>query len=132
MASESDISDAIKIAKDFVTGEILLFHCISSYPAKTSESNIRMIKTLKEKYNVEIGLSDHTLTNTAAIAAVALGASAIEKHFILDNKEVGPESSFSINPRQLKKLKQETSDCWESLGYDDFMRSKSEEKKYNF
>ena len=132
MASESEINDAIKVAKDFGNGEILLFHCISSYPAKTSESNIRMIKTLKEKYNVEVGLSDHTLSNTAAIAAIALGASAIEKHFILDKKDVGPDSSFSINPNQLKKLIDETFDCWESLGCDDFKRSSSEEKNIIF
>ena len=81
-----------------------------------------MIKTLKNKFNVEIGLSDHTLTNTAALAAVAIGATAIEKHFTLDRKDIGPDSSFSIEPKkELKKLKKETAECWSALGNGDFI-----------
>ena len=62
--------------------EIYFFPLCSDYPASTEDSNINMIKTFKEKYDIEVGLSDHTINNTAALAAVTLGAVAIEKHFI--------------------------------------------------
>ena len=132
MSSEIEINEALEVAKNYGNGEILLFHCISSYPAATSDSNINMIKTLKNKFKVEIGLSDHTLTNTAALAAVAIGATAIEKHFTLDRKDIGPDSSFSIEPKELEKLKKETSECWSALGNGDFHRCKEEKKNIIF
>ena len=75
MASEEEISEAISVAKKEGCNEILLFHCISSYPAPIHDANLLQMLQLKEKYHVEIGLSDHTMGNTAAIAAVSLGAS---------------------------------------------------------
>ncbi len=126
MASEEEIEEAIKVAKRSGSGEILLFHCISCYPAPTHESNINMIRSLKEKYNLEIGLSDHTLNNTASLAAVSLGASAIEKHFIFDKSLQGPDSTFSIDPIQLFNLKKYTEECWSALGSGNFVRSRSE------
>ena len=84
--------------------DLLLFHCISNYPTELVDSNLGDIKYLAKHFNVEVGLSDHTKSNMASILSVALGASAIEKHFKLDNKECGPDSSFSILPDQLKLL----------------------------
>ena len=132
MASQKEIDDAVKIAKDYGTGEILLFHCISSYPAPSKEANISLIKTLKDKYNVEVGLSDHTLTNISAILAISMGAAAVEKHFILDNNMKGPDSSFSIEPNQLKELKIATKESWEAIGNGTFDRSKNEKKNKIF
>ena len=132
MASENEINDAISIAKKFGNGEILLFHCVSDYPASTKDSNIKLIKTFKNKYHVEVGLSDHTLNNTAALAAVSLGAVAIEKHFIIDKKLKGPDSSFSIEPEELKNLKLSTKECWEALGTGNFKRPISESKNMVF
>ena len=132
MASEKEIEEAVKVAIANGNGEILLFHCISCYPAPTEASNINMIKTLKDKFNLEIGLSDHTINNTASLAAVSLGASAIEKHFIINKSLKGPDSSFSIDPNQLSDLKRETEQCWRALGIGDFNRTKVEIKNKVF
>ena len=98
----------------------------------TKDSNIKMILELKKEFNVQVGLSDHTLNNTAALAAVALGACAIEKHFILNKRDKSPDSTFSIDPKELKILKQDTKDCWESIGQGEFQRSNSESKNIIF
>ena len=132
MASENEIDEAVKIAKDHGNGQILLFHCVSSYPAPTKDSNIRLISKLREKYNLEVGLSDHTLSKTAAIASIAMGASAIEKHFIINKNLKGPDSSFSIEPHQMKELKFSTTQCWKALGGGDFSRSINEQKNKIF
>ena len=73
MASENEIDEALDVAKQYGNGEVLLFHCTSNYPTVTEESNIKMISTFRDKYDCEIGLSDHTLDETAALAAVSLG-----------------------------------------------------------
>jgi len=132
MASEEEIDEAVKVAKDYGNGQILLFHCISSYPAPTKDANVGLIKTLRDKYKVEVGLSDHTLTNTTAISAVCMGASAIEKHFIIDKNIQGPDSSFSIEPKQLKDLKISTNEAWLSVGTGNFDRSQNEIKNKVF
>ena len=132
MASEEEIDEALKTAKDYGNGEILLFHCISSYPAPLKDANLTLIKTFRDKYDVEVGLSDHTLTNSAAISAISLGASAVEKHFILDKKMKSPDSSFSIEPKELKELKLVTNECWEAQGKGSFKRSKNEKKNKIF
>lgn len=132
MGSEDEIGEAVETLRNNGCNEILLFHCISSYPAPTSESNIKLITKLKEKFQVEVGLSDHTLNNTAALSAISLGASAIEKHFILSRKTIGPDSSFSIEPEELKQLVKLSKDCWDCLGNGDFERSLSENENRIF
>ncbi len=127
-----EIEDAVNICKKAGNDKILLFHCISSYPAPTSESNIKMISLLRKKFNVEVGLSDHTLNNIATISAISLGATAIEKHFILDKNIKSPDSEFSVNPDELKSLIYDSRKCWESLGNGNFSRSSSELKNKIF
>jgi len=122
MASEEEISEAISVAKKEGCNEILLFHCISSYPAPIRDANLLQMLQLKEKYHVEIGLSDHTMGNTAAIAAVSLGASAIEKHFTLSRADKGPDSTFSMEPDELKDLVTQTHNAKASLGTPSFDR----------
>ena len=104
MANLSEIGEAVETC--FKTGnkEVLLFHCISSYPAELTDSRLGDIKYISDHFDVEVGLSDHTTSNIAAMLSVALGASAIEKHFKLDNTDCGPDSSFSILPEQLRSL----------------------------
>ncbi|KGG12096.1 MULTISPECIES: pseudaminic acid synthase [Prochlorococcus] len=132
MASLEEISEAIDTA--FLAGckDILLFHCISSYPTPTSEANIKTIDFLREKFNVEIGLSDHTRSNTSALAAISLGAVAIEKHFIISREDKGPDSDFSIEPKELKELVLKTKSCWEALGTKELKRSPLEIKNKIF
>ena len=103
MASEDEIFEALSVAKEAGATQILLFHCISSYPAPIDQANLKQMRALKDKFKVCIGLSDHTIGNTAAITATALGASAIEKHFTLCRNEKGPDSEFSIEPSELKE-----------------------------
>ena len=100
MASPEEITEAINNAKDCGCNDILIFHCISAYPTPIDKARLKTISFLKNNYEIEVGLSDHTIGNNAAIAAVALGASAIEKHFILDRSQKGPDSEFSMEPQK--------------------------------
>lgn len=132
MGSLDEITDAVNAAYEGGCKQILLFHCISSYPTPTQESNIRMISFLKDKFGVEVGLSDHTLTNTAAMAALTLGASAFEKHFTLSRLDKGPDSQFSIEPNEFKDLVKSANECWQGLGKLSFKRSKLEQNSMVF
>ena len=132
MGNENEISDAVQTAKDAGCQNILLFHCISSYPTATKDANIRMVSYLRKRFNVEVGLSDHTLNNNAAIASLALGATAFEKHFILSRSNKGPDSDFSIEPNELKNLVDSTKQCWEALSENTLRRSNSEKKNLVF
>ena len=132
MANISEIKDAVLAAKKGGCKDLILFHCISSYPTPTCEANINMVKVLKEEFDVEVGLSDHTLTDTAAIAAVALGASVIEKHFTLTRLDKGPDSEFSIEPEELKNLIANLYDCCKATREKNFKRSKVEIQNKSF
>jgi pseudaminic acid synthase len=132
MANEDEIDEAIKTALNFGSSNLLIFHCISSYPAPIEQSNLRKISNLRNRFGVEVGLSDHTLGTTAAIASVALGATAIEKHFTLSRNEKGPDSEFSIEPEELVDLVNGTKDAWLSLGSGDFSRAESERSSLAF
>ena len=111
---------------------MILFHCISSYPTPTDKSNLNNISYLREKFNVNIGLSDHTLNNTAALVAIGLGAIAIEKHFKIDDEVCGPDSSFSLNIKQLKSLVHNSKEAWLSKGSNNFQRADIEKNSTIF
>ena len=132
MANVNEISDAVNVAKDAGCQDILLFHCISSYPTATKDANLRMISYLRKRFDLEVGLSDHTLNNNAAIASLALGATAVEKHFLLSRSHKGPDSEFSIEPHELKNLVNSTKECWEALSEINFERTESEKKNLVF
>jgi pseudaminic acid synthase len=132
MASEDEISEAIETARMHGSKDILLFHCISSYPAPLEESNLNMINKLRSRFGVEVGLSDHTLDNMAATLAIAKGAVAIEKHFILDKALTGPDSEFSMDPTQLSSLVINAKKAWKSMGNDNFERANAEEASLAF
>tara|TARA_A100001388_G_scaffold276701_1_gene265214 strand:- start:8735 stop:9784 length:1050 start_codon:yes stop_codon:yes gene_type:complete len=132
MASLEEIEDAVSTAKENGCEKIFLFHCISSYPAPLEDANLKNINFLRKTFDLEVGLSDHTIGNTAAIASVALGASAIEKHFTLSRKEKGPDSEFSIEPEELSDLKLITSQTWSSLGREGLIRSEKEKSNKSF
>ena len=127
MANVSEVREALDTALRYGNGEVLLFHCISSYPAQLKDSNLKNIEFLRDEFGVEVGLSDHTLTNLAATISIGMGASAIEKHFKPSDTAIGPDASFSITPNQLNKLVSGCNDAWSSLGKAGFQRSTSEE-----
>ncbi|NWG31729.1 MAG: pseudaminic acid synthase [Rhodocyclaceae bacterium] len=132
MASAEEIAEALDTARSNGCREIVLLHCVSSYPAPIEQANLRMIPALASRFNVPVGLSDHTLGSTAAVAAVALGACVIEKHFTLSRKEKGPDSEFSMEPEEFRRLGEEALAAWQALGSGDFVRPKAESGSKTF
>jgi pseudaminic acid synthase len=126
MATYTEIAEAIETARTNGCNSLLLFHCISSYPTPIEHANLLKLLKLRETFGVLVGLSDHTLGNVAAISSVALGACAIEKHFTISKADKGPDSEFSIEPKELATLSQEIKDVWRALGSPDFTRPASE------
>ncbi len=127
MCSEDEIAEAVNAARDAGCKELVLLHCISSYPAQMDQANLLQMPNLANRFNSLPGLSDHTMGTTASVTAVALGACVIEKHFTLSRKDKGPDSEFSIEPDELKRLCQEAFDAWSALGSPGFERQKAEE-----
>jgi len=111
---------------------MIVLHCISSYPAPVDQSNLLTIPDLRKRLGIHVGLSDHTVTNTASIVATALGAVLIEKHFIYDRSDKGPDSSFSIEPDELEILVNQTKDAASSLGAAGYERKPAEEANIKF
>ncbi len=132
MANINEISEALAVIRKVSNVDVMLLHCISSYPANTSKSHLNNILTLKNEFNVEVGLSDHTISNIAASVAIGIGAVAIEKHFKLDDDDCGPDSSFSLNIKQLSSLVSECNIAWKSKGTGNFQRSDDESKNIIF
>ena len=132
MANFEEIEEMVEAARGAGCKDLILLHCISSYPAPVDQSNLLTIPDMRKKLGVQIGLSDHSITNTASVVASALGATLIEKHFILDRNEKGPDSEFSINPVELTSLCKETKDAWLSLGCSGYERKPAEEANIKF
>ncbi len=106
MATLAEIDEAVRTLRLAGTPQLGLLKCTSSYPARPEEMNLRSIPHLAEAFGVPVGLSDHTLDPAVAIAAVALGACLVEKHFTLSRGNSGPDSAFSLEPQELKDLVQ--------------------------
>ena len=132
MASLEEIGNAIDSAKSAGNQDLALFHCISSYPAPISESNLNSITILRKEFGVQVGLSDHTIGNLASVLATSLGASIIEKHFTLNRSDGGVDNSFSLEPKEMKSLVKETREAFSALGPNTFSRSTLEESNKVF
>jgi pseudaminic acid synthase len=116
MATLSEIDEAVNLIRKTGSSEILLMKCTSSYPANPENSNVLTIPYLKKVFGCEVGLSDHTAGIGAAVAAVAHGATMIEKHFTLSRADGGVDSAFSLEPLEMRHLVEETKRAWQSLG----------------
>ena len=116
IASFEDIELAVKTCLDAGNNEIALLKCTSSYPAPLEEINLNTIPDLKEKFNVVVGLSDHTLGGEVSTASIALGSDIIEKHFILDRDMGGPDSEFSMEPDEFKQMVDSIRNVEKALG----------------
>tara|TARA_R100001143_G_C3360741_1_gene135398 strand:+ start:3513 stop:4577 length:1065 start_codon:yes stop_codon:yes gene_type:complete len=132
ICSEQEIQEAISSARDAGCEDIAVLHCISSYPAPMSQANLLQIPLIRDRFQTIVGLSDHTLGTTAAVAAVALGASIIEKHFTLSRDDKGPDSGFSIEPNELTSLCRDVQDAWLTLGGSTFERQIVEQENRKF
>lgn len=128
----SDIQDAVVTAREAGCDDLIILKCTSTYPASPKDSNVRTIPHMRETFNCEVGLSDHTLGIGVPIAATALGATVIEKHFCLDRSEGGVDAAFSLEPHELKQLVDETKRAWQSLGAVKYNISNSEKSSKSF
>lgn len=104
MSTLVEIDDALKVLREFGSGEVTLLHCTTEYPAPFSEVNLHAMETLRKTFNLDVGYSDHTTGIEIPIAAVALGATVIEKHFTLDREMEGPDHKASLEPDELKSM----------------------------
>jgi len=116
VATLADIEDAVETCKGQGNDQIILLKCTSAYPAPIEEANLRTIPHMAQAFGVITGLSDHTLGISAPIAAVALGAQVIEKHFTIDRKAGGADSAFSLEPHEFKQMVQSVRDVEKALG----------------
>lgn len=132
MADMEEISDAVAAARDGGCREIVLLHCVSGYPAPARDYNLATLPDMARRFGVPVGLSDHTLDNTTAIASVALGACVIEKHVTFDRGGGGPDDSFSLEPQELEALCVSARTAWEAFGRVDYGRKSSERGNVQF
>ncbi|PTY36775.1 pseudaminic acid synthase [Saccharospirillum sp. MSK14-1] len=126
MANQEEIAEAVDTARSNGCQQLIVLHCVSGYPAPAEDYNLRTLVDMAERYQVLTGLSDHTIDNATAVAATALGACFIEKHFTLDRSGGGPDDSFSLEPAELAALCRDTKTAWQALGAISYNRAGSE------
>jgi len=132
MATESEILEAVDAARAGGCKELALLHCITGYPTPVEQANLRTIVDLGERFGVIAGLSDHTLGTAVPVASVALGATLIEKHFMLDDTEDSPDAAFSLTAEGLHQLCMDTRTAWSALGKAGYDRRPAEEASLKF
>lgn len=116
MATVAELDEAVRTAREAGCKDLVLLKCTSTYPATPENSHLRTIPHLRELFGCEVGLSDHTLGVGVAVAAVALGATVIEKHLTLSRAEGGVDAAFSMEPHEFAQLREETERAWRALG----------------
>lgn len=116
MATIAELDEAVNAARLAGCRNLILLKCTSTYPATPTNTNITTIPHMRDLFRCEIGLSDHSMGVGVAVAAVALGASVVEKHFTLSRADGGVDSAFSLEPHELAGLVVETKQAWQSLG----------------
>ncbi|MDO4434349.1 MAG: pseudaminic acid synthase [Alysiella sp.] len=132
MADADEIGEAIDTAKSNGCTELVVLHCVSGYPAPAADYNLRTLADMAQRFGTLVGLSDHTLDNTTAIASVVLGACVIEKHFTLNRNGGGADDSFSLEPADLTQLCQSSKTAWQALGKVDYGLKSSEQGNAQF
>ena len=116
LASLAEMEEALRTAQTNGAAGVALLHCVSAYPAPIDEANVRTVPDLARRFGVVTGLSDHTPGTAAAVAAVALGAAIIEKHFTLARADGGPDAAFSLEPAEFAALTRDCKAAWSALG----------------
>lgn len=116
MASIAELDESVRAARQAGCRDLVLLKCTSTYPASPANSNLLTIPHLRELFGCEVGLSDHSMGVGVSVAAVALGATVIEKHFTLDRSAGGVDASFSLEPGELTSLVVETERAWQAMG----------------
>ena len=116
IATLEDIELALESCRAMGNDQLTLLKCTSAYPAPFEEANLLTIPDMREKFSVKVGLSDHTMGSSSAIAAAALGSCMLEKHFILSRDQGGPDASFSMEPREFKSMVNSIREVEKALG----------------
>lgn len=116
IATKEELYRAIKIFKEEKNNKLIFLKCTSSYPSKTKDLNLNAIKTLKEQFNIRVGLSDHSFGNLASIVATTLGACVIEKHFMISKDIKSEDSGFSLDFNEFKSMVKSVRECEKALG----------------
>lgn len=132
MATLSEIEEAVQAARNAGATQIALLKCTSAYPSPPEEMNLRTIPHLAEAFGVPVGLSDHTLSVAVPVAAVALGACIVEKHFTLSRGRAGPDSAFSLEPQEFKAMVEAIRAAEKALGTVSYGVSEGEAKSRPF
>ncbi|MCG7656704.1 pseudaminic acid synthase [Wielerella bovis] len=132
MADAEEIGEAIETAKSNGCQELVVLHCVSGYPAPAADYNLRTLPDMATRFGTLVGLSDHTLDNTTAVASVVLGGCLIEKHFTLDRNGGGADDSFSLEPTDLQALCHDTKTAWQALGRVNYGLKSSEQSNVQF
>ena len=116
MATFAELDETVDAARSAGCNDLVLLKCTSTYPSTPDDSNILTIPEMRSRYGCEIGISDHTMGIGVSVAAVALGATVIEKHFTLQRSDGGVDSAFSMEPQEMAQLVIETERAWQSMG----------------
>lgn len=132
MASLEELKLALKTLKKFGCPQVVVLHCVSSYPAIPEQMNLATIPDLQKKFKVPVGLSDHTLSNDVSVAGVALGACVIEKHFTLKRADGGPDAAFSLEPAEMEQLVVASRVAEKAIGYPIYKIGKRESENMVF
>lgn len=126
MATFGEIDETVRCARENGSRELVLLRCTSAYPAKACDANLASIPVLRDAFGCQVGLSDHTMGSHVSVAAVALGATVIEKHFTLRRADGGVDAAFSLEPEEFRTLVETTRDVAEALGRVSFGAQTSE------
>ena len=132
MADADEIAEAVETAKSAGWRELVVLHCVSGYPAPAAYYTLRTLPDMAARFGTLVGLSDHTLDNTTAVASVVLGACVIEKHFTLDRNGGGADDSFSLEPDGLQALCRDSKTAWQALGRVHYGLKSSEQGNVQF
>ncbi|MDZ8056371.1 MAG: pseudaminic acid synthase [Aulosira sp. ZfuVER01] len=132
MATVSELDETVQTARESGCQDLILLKCTSTYPATPKDSNLLTIPHLRNLFNVQVGLSDHSMGIGVAVASVALGATFIEKHFTLRRADGGVDSTFSMEPEEMQQLVLETERAWQALGNINYGTTEAEKASLNF
>ncbi|UOE55165.1 pseudaminic acid synthase [Cytobacillus oceanisediminis] len=132
MATVAELDELVRAAGEAGCKDLILLKCTSTYPATPENTNISTIPHMRELFNVQVGLSDHTMGTGVAVASVALGATVIEKHFTLSRADGGVDSAFSMEPDEMKSLVIETERAWQAIGKITYGPTKMERASLKF
>ncbi len=132
MATVAELDETVRTAREAGCQDLILLKCTSTYPATPENTNILTIPHMRELFDVQVGLSDHTMGIGVAVASVALGVTVIEKHFTLQRADGGVDSAFSMEPEEMRQLVIESERAWQALGKVQYGPTEAEKQSLTF